>query len=208
MLSLTSQPGLILASASPRRRQLLEGAGIAVQVDAACLDETPVAGESPREHVLRLAAAKAEAVSRRHPGCVVLGADTAVVADGEIFGKPADVAESCRMLLRLSGRWHDVLTGVALVRQEPPARRVWVCTTRVRFRDLSPAAVREYCRQVHTLDKAGGYGIQEHGDLLVAEVDGLVSTVIGLPVEEVLPALAGLGCRTTGEPPDAGTGKG
>jgi septum formation protein len=119
----------------------------------------------------------------------VLGADTVVVLDGVVFGKPADLADAGRMLGQLSGRWHEVLTGVALVRRDPPWRRVWVCVTRVRFKALSPKVIRDYCAQVNTLDKAGAYGIQERGEMLVAEIDGLYSNVVGLPVEEVVAAL-------------------
>jgi len=154
------------------------------------VDESPLAEESPAEHVRRLALAKAEGVAARRPECLVLGADTVVVLDGTVFGKPADLADAGRMLRQLSGRWHEVLTGVALVRLEPPWRRAWVCTTRVRFRALSEDAIHEYCRRVNVLDKAGAYGIQEHGEMLVADLEGLYSNVVGLPLEQVLAALA------------------
>jgi septum formation protein len=180
---------LVLASASPRRRHLLQEAGIAVLVDAAGVDETALSGELPAAHVQRLALAKAEAVSARHPGHMVLGADTIVVLAGVIFGKPADLRDAARMLGELSGRWHEVLTGVALVRREPACRHTWVCQTRVRFRTLDGDTIREYCARANPLDKAGAYGIQEHGEMLVAEIDGLRSNVVGLPIEEVVAAL-------------------
>lgn len=180
---------LVLASASPRRRHLLQEAGIAVLVDAAGVDETALPGELPAAHVQRLALAKAEAVSARHPGHMVLGADTIVVLAGVIFGKPADRKDAARMLGELSGRWHEVLTGVALVRREPACRHVWVCQTRVRFRTLDGDTIREYCARANPLDKAGAYGIQEHGEMLVAEIDGPRSNVVGLPIEEVVAAL-------------------
>ena len=184
------RPPLVLASASPRRRELLQEAGIAFLVAAAGVDESALPGETPAAQVQRLALAKADAVTARYPGQLVLGADTVVVLDGTLFGKPADLADAKRMLATLSGRWHDVLTGVALVRREPAHRQAWVCRTRVHFKALSSATIDAYCARANPLDKAGAYGIQEHGELLVAEIDGLRSNVIGLPVEEVVAALA------------------
>lgn len=183
------QPSLVLASASPRRRQLLAATGLELVVDTADIDEAVRPGETPLQHVQRLAEAKAQAVAARHPGQIVLGADTVVVLDGVIFGKPADLQDAANMLRRLAGRWHDVLTGVVLVRPPPAALTRWCCRTRVRFKDLTADIIRGYCARVNTLDKAGAYGIQEHGGMLVAEIDGLYSNVVGLPVEEVLAAL-------------------
>lgn len=181
---------VVLASASPRRRQLLAEAGVPILVDVAAIDETALPDEAPVDHVLRLALAKAEAVARRHPRRVVLGADTVVVLDGRIFGKPADLDEARAILRQLSGRWHEVLTGVALRRRRPTWKKLWCARTRVRFHTLSEAAIEDYCQRVNTLDKAGAYGIQEHGDRIIAAIDGLRSTVVGLPVEEVVAALA------------------
>ena len=186
------RPPLVLASASPRRRQLLREVGLAFVVDAAGIDEAALPGETPAAHVLRLALAMADAVTARHPQQLVLGADTVVVLDDTIFGKPADLKQAGQMLGQLSGRWHDVLTGVALVRREPACRHAWVCRTRVRFKTLSSAVIQEYCARANPLDKAGAYGIQEHGELLVAEIDGRRSNVVGLPIEEVVAALRGL----------------
>jgi septum formation protein len=193
------QQTLVLASASPRRRQLLAAAGLASEVAVAGVDESPLAGESPAEHVRRLALAKARVVSTQYPSRFVLGADTVVVVDGEVFGKPTDTGDAYRMLRRLADRWHEVLTGVALVRCQPPCQHHWVCRTRVRFRPLPENTLREYCRRVNTLDKAGAYGIQEHGDMLVAEIDGLYTNVVGLPIEEVTAVLATLQSRGRGE---------
>ena len=183
---------LVLASASPRRRQLLEDAGVSLEVDPAEVDEALLAGETPAEHVQRLALAKARAVAARHPTQIVLGADTEVVLKGVVFGKPADLDEAADMLRRLAGRWHEVLTGVALLRLQPEVRKVWFCRTRVRFRKLTDQTIRDYCARVNPLDKAGAYGIQEHGEMLVAEIDGPRSNVVGLPVEEVNAALGRL----------------
>lgn len=182
-------PTLVLASASPRRRRLLADAGLELVVDTADIDESARPGETPQRHVQRLAEAKAVAVAARHPGQIVLGADTVVVLDGVIFGKPADLQDATSMLRQLSGRWHDVLTGVVLLRPPPATLTRWCCRTRVRFKSLTDDIIRGYCARVNTLDKAGAYAIQEHGDLLVAEIDGLYSNVVGLPVEEVLAAL-------------------
>ncbi|OGV64671.1 MAG: septum formation protein Maf [Lentisphaerae bacterium RIFOXYB12_FULL_65_16] len=176
---------LVLASASPRRRELLDRAGLAHQVIPASVDETELPGEEPTAHVARLAAAKADRVAAQCPDAMVLGADTVVVLAGRIYGKPADPAEAREMLLSLSGAVHEVLTGVCLVRRDPPWRDAWVCCSHVRFRRLDDALVKRYCALVNTLDKAGAYAVQEHGELLVESVDGLTSNVIGLPIEEV-----------------------
>jgi septum formation protein len=129
--------------------------------------------------------AKAEHVAAQRPDAVVLGADTVVVLRGRIYGKPADLVAARQMLLSLSGAEHEVLTGVCLLRLRPAWRDAWVCRSRVRFRRLDDAVIARYCAQVNTLDKAGAYAVQEHGELLVESVDGLTSNVIGLPVEEV-----------------------
>ncbi|MBN2450627.1 MAG: septum formation protein Maf [Lentisphaeria bacterium] len=186
----TSRAGpLVLASASPRRQTLLREAGIPFEVRPAAVDESVLPGESPAAHVRRLAARKAEAVSALLPASLVLGADTVVALDGVIHGKPEDRAGAEAMLRGLSGRWHEVLTGVVLIRCRPAWRREWVCRTRVRFRPLDRATIGRYCDLVNPLDKAGAYGIQEHGDILVEAIEGPRSNVIGLPIEEVLAVL-------------------
>ncbi len=185
---------LILASGSPRRRQLLAAAGIRFFCQSADVDEASLPGETAAELVQRLAASKARQIAAGCPGRLVLGADTVVALDGVIYGKPADLAAARAMLLALSGRSHQVLTGVCLVRQPAGRRevsRIWVCTTSVAFRTLASDDIEAYFRLVDPLDKAGAYGIQEHGDMIVARVDGLLSNVIGLPVEELFP-----GCQS------------
>ena len=176
---------LILASASPRRQQLLREAGYSLTIVPAEIDERRRRGEAPADLALRLARAKAAAVAERHPAGIVLGADTIVVLGDRVLGKPESMAQAREMLRALGGREHRVLTGVALLRLRPPQAASWVCTTAVVFRPLDKALVDRYTRLVNPLDKAGAYGIQEHGDLLVRRVSGLVSNVIGLPVEEV-----------------------
>jgi septum formation protein len=180
---------IVLASQSPRRAQLLSEAGFTLTIVPADIDETPVTGEGPVEMTVRLAAEKAEAVATRHPYDMVLGADTTVIVDGEPLGKPVDLDDARGMLRRLSGREHRVVTGVALIRNHPDFRDVWFAETRVRFRNLTSEIIESYLSLVHTLDKAGAYGIQDHGDLIVQEICGLRSTVVGLPVEEVVERL-------------------
>ena len=178
-------PPLWLASASPRRRDLLRAVGMRFDIEVADVDEDRLPRESPEDYVRRLSREKAAAVAVRHPHDLVLGADTVVVCAGEILGKPGNRAEAERMLARLSRRRHDVLTGVTLLRETPPATRTWVSRTGVWFLPLTPAVIRTYLDHVDPLDKAGGYAIQDHGEMLVHHVEGLVSNVVGLPVEEV-----------------------
>jgi septum formation protein len=160
---------------------------VAVPAD---VDETPLPDETPEAHVQRLALAKARAVAADHPQDTVLGADTVVAMGSTIFGKPADFAEARATLRRLSGHSHRVLTGVCLCRPlaEP---EVWVSRTDVHFRDLTDETISAYLDLVNPLDKAGAYGIQEHGEMIVDHIDGLFSNVVGLPVEEVLSRLDG-----------------
>lgn len=184
---------LILASASPRRRDLLQAAGIPFEVRAAEVDESRLAGESPEDLVLRLSRLKAEAISWLAPKRLVLGADTIVTLDHHLLGKPSDLADARRILRLLSGRTHEVLTGVTLCRQTPECSTSWIASTLVRFKELSDADIDRYLSAAHVLDKAGAYGIQDHGEMIVAGIDGLYSNVVGLPVEEVAEALARIG---------------
>lgn len=174
---------LVLASASPRRRDLLAGLGLALEVRPTEVDETPRPGEPPAAYVERLAREKAAAAAQ--PGEWVLAADTAVVIDGEILGKPADDADAACMLARLAGREHEVLTGVALL--EPAAGREVsaVETTRVRFAPLSAEEIRWYVATGEPHDKAGAYAVQGLGALLVERLDGSFSNVVGLPLRTV-----------------------
>ena len=177
---------LILASASPRRRYLLEQAGFSLRrIVSADVNESPLEGEHPARTAQRLACDKAQDVAPRFPEHITLGADTLVVLDDHPLGKPRDMDQARRMLKRLSGRTHSVLTGVCLLRLRPFKCDVWTTSTQVRFRSLSSATIDEYLRRVHTLDKAGAYAIQEFGDMLIEEVDGPVSNVVGLPIEEI-----------------------
>lgn len=178
-------PDLILASGSPRRRELLEGLGVRFKVRPVDLDESPLPGESPRDYVLRLASEKAAA--RVEPGELVLAADTTVVVDGEILGKPQDDDDARRMLRLLSGREHSVLTGIAL------GGAAEVDETLVRFAPLSEAEIDWYVATGEPRDKAGAYAIQGLGSLFVEGVVGSWSNVVGLPVPRVYRLFARLG---------------
>ena len=187
MEAFRTQERLILASGSPRRRDFLAELGIAFEVRVTNIDETPLSGEQPVDFVARLAQEKAQGVDL--PAAWVLGADTAVVVDGEILGKPNDEAEACAMLMRLSGRWHEVWTGFSLCRQATGELCTKTVCTRVRFLTLTPELCRAYVRTGEPLDKAGAYGIQGKGCFLVREISGSYTSVVGLPMTEVLEAL-------------------
>jgi septum formation protein len=174
---------LILASASPRRTDLLREAGYAFDVEPAHVDESELAGEPPRAYVLRVAALKARAVAARHPGDLVLAADTTVVVDGRMLAKPADDDDARRMLGLLSARTHHVLTGVVLVRTGRESSAI--VDTRVRFRRMTPADIDWYVASGEPHDKAGAYGVQGLASRFVEAVDGSYSNVVGLPVGAV-----------------------
>jgi septum formation protein len=185
---------LVLASASPRRRQLLAEAGLRFELAPAQVDESPFPDESPEALTRRLAVAKARAAARpRSPARVVLGADTLVVLGGEVLGKPRDAEQAVSHLSRLAGRTHRVLTAVALVRTDPPALRECRVESRVTLRPLSEREIREYVAGGEPLDKAGAYALQGEGRRFVEKVSGSESNVIGLPLEETLAALRELG---------------
>lgn len=176
----------VLASASPRRREILETLGIHVDVVPSGADETPVPGMSPDALARHLAATKAREVAAREAG-FVLGADTIVVVDGEMLAKPEDDDDAVRMIGRLAGRAHEVITGVALV-SATGADELSV-TTRVWFRELSPEVVRRYVATGEGRDKAGAYGIQGIGAGLVSRIEGSWSNVVGLPAAETIELL-------------------
>jgi septum formation protein len=175
-----STPDLVLASASPRRRALLESLGLQFIQRPVAIDETPLSGEAPRNYVERLAREKA--MTRAAPGEVVLAADTTVVLDGRLLGKPADAAEAGRMLARLSDRWHEVLTGVALFDLERDELVHGVERSRVRIARLSAAVIDWYVATGEPMDKAGAYAIQDRGALIVEGLEGNYTNVVGLPL--------------------------
>ena len=184
---------LILASASARRRDLLTAAGIPFVADAVDVDERRWRDEPAEAYAARVALAKARAGHTRHPTDAVLGADTIVVVDHDVLGKPADDAEAAAMLTRLSGREHDVLTAVSLV--WPGHERSVVERTRVWFAPLDAAGIRWYVRSQEPRDKAGAYAIQGLASRFVLRIDGSYPNVVGLPVASVVPLLreAGIG---------------
>jgi septum formation protein len=179
---------LILASASPRRRELLAQAGYAFSVEAADLDESRREGEAPDAYVRRLAQEKAQAVFAMHREedgeIVVLGADTSVVCDGEILGKPMHADDAMRMLRMLSGRTHKVLTGVAVATRAGVVSDVE--TTEVKFSRVPEAELAAYCATDEPLDKAGGYGIQGYAARWIPRIDGCYFNVMGLPIARVV----------------------
>jgi septum formation protein len=174
---------LVLASASPRRAELLRLAGYRFTVSHADLDETPHPGEAPAAYVQRLAEAKAAAVAGRHPDALVLGADTTVVVDGDILGKPVDAADAAAMLTRLQGRVHEVLTGVAVA--GPGGRASAVAATRVWFAPMSAGEIADYVASGEPMDKAGAYAIQGLASRYVERIEGSHPNVVGLPVAVV-----------------------
>jgi len=192
----------ILASASPRRRDLLLAAGAEFDIVPADVPECERPGEPPHEVALRLATQKALAVARRvgpAPARQVLGADTVVSLDGVSLGKPRDAEHALQLLGRLAGRTHDVITGVAIAASDSLEVRSLSVTTRVTMHPADPASLRAYVATGEPLDKAGAYAIQGEGRRLIARVEGSESNVVGLPIEETL-ALLGVGAAWAGEP--------
>lgn len=185
---------LYLASASPRRRELLEQIGVALQLVRCSVDEQVLPGEEPEHYVRRVTQDKVLAgVARAPQGAVVLAADTAVVLDGQILGKPADRDQGLGLLRLLSGREHQVLTAVAVARGAQVQSQL--VTTQVRFRALSEAEMAAYWDSGEPADKAGGYGIQGLGAVFVEHLSGSYSAVVGLPLMETARLLAGFGIR-------------
>jgi septum formation protein len=178
-----SMAPLLLASASPRRAQLLEAAGIRFEARPSDVDETPRPGEAPEAYVKRLAREKAEGVARQQPARLVLGADTTVVVDDRILAKAEDPAEARAMLRLLAGRTHQVLTGVALVGAGISA--VDVSTTTVEFAPMTSEDIDQYVATDEWRDKAGAYGIQGRAGRFVTRVEGSYTNVVGLPVSLV-----------------------
>lgn len=185
---------LILASGSPRRKFLLNSLGIRFRAVPSSIDESLIDGESPQENVQRLALAKATEVSARFREKWVLGADTIVVIDDEILGKPSDEQEARAMLARLAGRTHVVFTGYALVNSFfPDRRRVRYEESSVQIRELSPRQIAGYVRTGEPMDKAGAYAIQGIGSGIVERISGSYTNVVGLPLCEVARDLQQLG---------------
>jgi septum formation protein len=186
-------PPIVLASQSPRRAELIARLGLEFDVQPADIDERYRPGETPPEHAERLAREKAEKVAATHPHALVVGSDTIVVIDGDVLGKPRDRAQAVEMLTRLSGRDHEVCTGVAVAmngRVESGLERV-----RVRFRTLDRAACEAYAATGEPMDKAGAYGIQGFGSAIVESIEGDYFAVMGLPVVRMLGLIERFGWR-------------
>ena len=178
-------PPLILASASPRRAELLRQSSREFQVvpsDAAEIFDEQL---SPWELCQLNAHRKARVVAKKHPDALVLGADTLVFLDEEIMGKPANLADANRMLTQLQGRTHQVVTGISLIHLRAHRERTFAVSTDVTFRPLTAGQIQDYLAKVNPLDKAGAYAIQERGEMIVAEISGSYSNVVGLPVEQL-----------------------
>ncbi len=192
---------VILASASPRRRQLLGATGILFDAIESHVPEGHVAGEPARDYALRMAREKAAAVSSRIPEAIVIGADTIVVCENQILEKPADAAEAHRMLAMLSARTHTVVTAYALARDGKILESSPV-ESRVTFRKLTDAEIDDYIATGEPFDKAGAYGIQGIGGGFISHVEGSRDNVMGLPTQNVIAALARYGVTRAGQNAD------
>ena len=185
---------LVLGSNSPRRRDLLAAAGFAFEIAEPAIDESALPGESAETLARRLALAKARVVAARFPApACVLAADTLVVVDADVLGKPRDADEAVEMMLRIQGRTHRVLTGYALIVRALGVEERGVVESEVRMHPVDRATARAYALSGEPLDKAGGYGAQGDGGRFVAEIRGSRTNVIGLPMETVVARLARLG---------------
>ena len=186
---------LILASASPRRRELLSRLGVPFEVVTAEVTEFEEPTADPHRMVMHNAALKASWVAARRPGVLVLGADTTVFVDGIVLNKPRDHDEARRMLKQLSGRTHTVFTGVAVRRAADGFERETSATSEVTFKTLSKDQIELYISKVETLDKAGAYSVQDHTDLIIAGYKGSFTNIMGLPLEETKQILTQCGLR-------------
>lgn len=173
---------LILASGSPRRREILETMGLTFEIDVSEADEH--FSGAPQDMVAELSRRKAEAVAGRHADSLVLAADT-IVCDGGVLGKPATPERAEQMLSELSGRWHSVFTGLTLIDTAAGRTLTRVCETRVHFVQMTPQEIRDYVATGEPLDKAGAYGIQGRGGMFVDRIEGSYSNVVGLPMAQL-----------------------
>ena len=178
-------PPLILASASPRRAELLRHLKLEFQVVSSATKEVFDDHLTPHELCQLNAHRKARAVARKNPDALVLGADTLVFLERQIFGKPRNLDEASQMLAQLQGRTHQVVTGVSLIHRRVHRECIFAVSTGVTFHPLTRAQISGYLSKMNPLDKAGAYAIQEHGDIIVAEISGSYSNVVGLPLEKL-----------------------
>jgi len=198
--SMTSLPKLILASASPRRAEILTAVGWDFEKQTADVDETELAGENAEDYVRRLAREKAFAVAEKHQNALVLGADTIVVISNQIVGKPKDYEDARRMLRILSGNWHEVLTGIALIEvvEGVYETKVDLQRTRVKFAELSSTEIEFLIEKGAPLDKAGAYAVQAQAALFIEQIEGDYWNVVGLPVNLVYELIFGKSANKRG----------
>jgi septum formation protein len=187
------EKNIVLASNSPRRKDLLRMIGADFKVDPADVDERILPGESPKDYVIRVALDKARVASRRAGAGIVIAADTIVVLNGEILGKPFDAVDAERMLTMLAGKMHQVMTGLAVVEADTRKTLTRISVTRVWFRNLMRDEIESYVATGEPLDKAGAYGIQKRGALLVSRIEGCYFNVVGLPLSLLGEMLADFG---------------
>lgn len=180
---------LILASESPRRCELLRHMGLSFQSIPSHLPEVLHDHLSPHELCQLNAYRKARSVAKQHPDHHVLGADTLVCLDHQLLGKPSSPEDACRMLTLLQDRSHQVITGVCLINLRSHRQHTFAESTDVTFHPLDSTQIQRYLQQINPLDKAGAYAIQEHGELIVQQIDGSFSNVVGLPIERILPLI-------------------
>lgn len=195
-MSVQSAEKFILASASPRRAELLKRAGLPFEVRVSDVEELQFESDSARELCEKNAYSKADSVAQKYLGQWVIGADTLVVCESKVYGKPIDLAQARQTLEILSGKRHEVITGVALVKKKNGSQcsqKVFSVVTEVAFRNLSPEDISAYFSKTNPLDKAGAYGIQDHGEMIIEGIKGSLSNVIGLPVEELMEQITKLG---------------
>ena len=198
LTGLIDETPVVLGSRSPRRARILEGLDVDFVIDRPSIEELAVDGETPEEHVARLSLEKALDVARRHDRGTLIAADTIVVLDDRLLGKPEDPADAVRMLKSLRGRWHEVLTGVTVVRCSDGASATGLERTRVLFRRLTDAEIVDYVGCGEPLDKAGAYAIQDCGAAVVERVEGCFYNVVGLPVARLCRALEDLRAGAAG----------
>lgn len=194
--------GFILASASPRRKELLELAGLEFSVKISTVDETLLDGLSPQEQVKRLALQKAADVAALYPGETIIGSDTIVVYQNEILGKPENRLDAFQMLEKLNGQQHEVMTAVALINQKKGIEDVFVNVTTVDFYQLGKEWLNDYIESGEPMDKAGAYGIQGKGFELVEKINGDFYSVMGLPISQLKQKLRGFSLLQTGRDGD------
>lgn len=186
-------PRFVLASGSPRRRQLLEEAGYVFEVVSPQVEEVSSGWLTIRELTVCNATRKAWSAAQTLPDAVVLGADTLVTIDDDVLGKPVDLEDAARILRRLSGRSHEVWTAVCLCHLARAKSRSFCAVSRVKFRHLTDREIKNYFTKVDPLDKAGGYAAQGYGQEIIQRIEGSYSNVVGLPMERTIPALAAFG---------------